>query len=71
MPLLHTLKIDSCPRLKELPDGLRFITSLKWLTFRQQLKETLSNYGLSVANRDFHGTQGVDDAVKLFDKMSY
>ncbi|CAG7895925.1 unnamed protein product, partial [Brassica rapa] len=28
MPLLHTLKIDSCPRLKELPDGLRFITSL-------------------------------------------
>nr|VDC92791.1 unnamed protein product [Brassica rapa] len=32
MPLLHTLKIDSCPKLKELPDGLRFITSLKSLT---------------------------------------
>ncbi|CDY70605.1 BnaAnng34310D [Brassica napus] len=68
MPLLHTLEIWDCPKLKELPDGLRFIISLK---IRQQLKETLSNYGLSVANRDFHGTQGVDDAVKLFDKMSY
>ncbi|KAG2301255.1 hypothetical protein Bca52824_029906 [Brassica carinata] len=32
MPLLHTLKIDSCPKLEELPDGLRFITSLKDLT---------------------------------------
>uniref|UniRef100_A0A0D2ZZV5 NB-ARC domain-containing protein n=1 Tax=Brassica oleracea var. oleracea TaxID=109376 RepID=A0A0D2ZZV5_BRAOL len=25
MPLLHSLWIDSCPKLKELPDGLRFI----------------------------------------------
>ncbi|WZY79448.1 hypothetical protein YC2023_025832 [Brassica napus] len=33
MPLLHTLEIESCPKLKELPDGLRFITSLKSLTF--------------------------------------
>ena len=32
MPLLHTLEIESCPKLKELPDGLRFITSLKSLT---------------------------------------
>ncbi|CAF2144704.1 unnamed protein product, partial [Brassica napus] len=32
MPLLHTLKIWDCPKLKELPDGLRFITSLKSLT---------------------------------------
>ncbi|KAJ4887867.1 Disease resistance protein (NBS class) family [Raphanus sativus] len=32
MPLLHTLNITFCPNLKELPDGLRFITSLKNLT---------------------------------------
>ncbi|KAF2564431.1 hypothetical protein F2Q70_00018767 [Brassica cretica] len=33
MPLLHTLTINSCLKLKELPDGLRFITSLKNLEF--------------------------------------
>ncbi|KAJ4887865.1 Disease resistance protein (NBS class) family [Raphanus sativus] len=32
MPLLHTLDIHYCPKLKELPDRLRFITSLKKLT---------------------------------------
>ncbi|KAJ4887863.1 Disease resistance protein (NBS class) family [Raphanus sativus] len=32
MPLLHTLDIWRCPKLKELPDGLPFITSLKSLT---------------------------------------
>ncbi|KAL1218253.1 putative disease resistance protein [Cardamine amara subsp. amara] len=31
MPLLHTLEIMYCQKLKELPDGLRFITSLKEL----------------------------------------
>ncbi|CAH8256442.1 unnamed protein product [Arabidopsis lyrata] len=31
MPLLHSLSIRSCYKLKELPDGLRFITSLKEL----------------------------------------
>ncbi|KAL1194375.1 putative disease resistance protein [Cardamine amara subsp. amara] len=29
MPLLHTLEIRNCQKLKELPDGLRFIYSLK------------------------------------------
>ncbi|XP_048604304.1 probable disease resistance protein At1g59620 isoform X2 [Brassica napus] len=32
MPLLHTLDIQNCRKLKEIPDGLRFITSLKCLT---------------------------------------
>ncbi|KAJ4887845.1 Disease resistance protein (NBS class) family [Raphanus sativus] len=31
MPILHTLQIGHCPKLKELPDGLRFITSLEKL----------------------------------------
>ncbi|XP_010511072.1 PREDICTED: probable disease resistance protein RXW24L [Camelina sativa] len=31
MPLLHTLRIHRCEMLKALPDGLRYITSLKIL----------------------------------------
>ncbi|RID76726.1 hypothetical protein BRARA_B03684 [Brassica rapa] len=48
MPLLHTLSIRSCPKLKELPDGLRFITSLESLTCRDMGKgweKKLSNGG--------------------------
>uniref|UniRef100_A0A0D3E5H8 Disease resistance N-terminal domain-containing protein n=1 Tax=Brassica oleracea var. oleracea TaxID=109376 RepID=A0A0D3E5H8_BRAOL len=33
MPLLHTLLIGYCPKLKELPDGLPFINSFKVLSF--------------------------------------
>lgn len=32
MPVLHTLSISHCDNLKELPDGLRFITSLMELS---------------------------------------
>ncbi|KAL9860487.1 putative P-loop containing nucleoside triphosphate hydrolase, leucine-rich repeat domain superfamily [Arabidopsis thaliana] len=39
MPRLHSLHIDYCKKLKELPDGLRFITSLKELTFDTREKE--------------------------------
>ncbi|KAL1190490.1 putative disease resistance protein [Cardamine amara subsp. amara] len=31
MPLLHILRVDNFHKLKEIPDGLRFITSLKEL----------------------------------------
>ncbi|CAA7024097.1 unnamed protein product [Microthlaspi erraticum] len=31
MPLLHILEINDCQMLKELPDGMIFITSLKQL----------------------------------------
>uniref|UniRef100_A0A1J3FXF3 Putative disease resistance protein n=2 Tax=Noccaea caerulescens TaxID=107243 RepID=A0A1J3FXF3_NOCCA len=47
MPLLHTLVI-SCKKLKELPDGMRFITSLKELrlySMGEQWKEKLSEGG--------------------------
>ncbi|KAG5412136.1 hypothetical protein IGI04_008455 [Brassica rapa subsp. trilocularis] len=86
MPLLHTLNIESCPKLKELPDGLRFITSLKSLTFYNMGKrweKRLANGGKDyykvqhipsvkfMANRDF--TSEIywhTDAVKLFDEVS-
>ncbi|KAL1197759.1 putative disease resistance protein [Cardamine amara subsp. amara] len=57
MPLLHTLSIWTCKKLKELPDGLRFITSLKELKiFRATLefKEKLSEGG-----EDFYKVQHI------------
>nr|QHZ07991.1 RPP7b [Arabidopsis thaliana] len=45
MPLLHTLYIDDCPNLKELPDGLRFIYSLKNLKVSKRWKKRLSEGG--------------------------
>ncbi|CAN6859060.1 unnamed protein product [Brassica oleracea] len=47
MPLLHTLEILDCPKLKELPDGLRFITSLKCFFYNmgKRWKKRLSEGG--------------------------
>ncbi|CAH8256473.1 unnamed protein product [Arabidopsis lyrata] len=45
LPLLHSLSIEWCVMLKELPDGLRFIYSLKDLTVGQIWKERLSEGG--------------------------
>nr|AGT37269.1 RPP7 [Arabidopsis thaliana]AGT37271.1 RPP7 [Arabidopsis thaliana] len=45
MPLLHTLYIGVCPNLKELPDGLRFIYSLKNLIVSKRWKKRLSEGG--------------------------
>ncbi|KAL0693670.1 hypothetical protein Bca4012_060850 [Brassica carinata] len=48
MPLLHSLVINKCKNLKELPDGLRFITSLKELrveNMREEWKKRLLEGG--------------------------
>ncbi|KAL0693527.1 hypothetical protein Bca4012_060707 [Brassica carinata] len=45
MPLLHTLGIHSCPRFKELPDGLRSITSLKSLKMEKGWEKRLFKGG--------------------------
>ncbi|EOA34487.1 hypothetical protein CARUB_v10022028mg [Capsella rubella] len=42
MPLLHTLYIWNCQKLKELPDGLRFIYSLKELCMDKEWVERLA-----------------------------
>lgn len=39
MPRLHTLHIEFCNTLKEIPDGLRFITSLKELVINTTERE--------------------------------
>ncbi|CAF2144692.1 unnamed protein product [Brassica napus] len=57
MPLLHTLEIDSCPKLKELPDGLGFITSLKSLTFYNMGKRWEKR--LSEGGEDYYKVQHI------------
>ncbi|CAL9238251.1 unnamed protein product, partial [Arabidopsis halleri] len=42
MPLLHTLSINRCRKLKELPDALQFIYSLKDLQLDMEWTERLS-----------------------------
>ncbi|KAL1198813.1 Disease resistance protein RPP8 [Cardamine amara subsp. amara] len=39
MPCLRSLTIDNCKKLKELPDGLKYITSLKELKIKGMKKE--------------------------------
>ncbi|CAN6850453.1 unnamed protein product [Brassica oleracea] len=57
MPLLHTVWIDYCPKLKELPDGLRFITSLKNLEFVDMAKGW--EKGLSERGKDYYKVQHI------------
>ncbi|CAH8256471.1 unnamed protein product [Arabidopsis lyrata] len=57
MPLLHTLTIRNCQKLKELPDGLRFLISLK------KLNITLGNWDfkkkLSKGGEDYYKVQHI------------
>ncbi|KAL1198828.1 putative disease resistance RPP8-like protein 4 [Cardamine amara subsp. amara] len=39
MPCLHSLTISNCKKLKEIPDGLKYITSLKELKIKGMKKE--------------------------------
>ena len=57
MPLLHTLRIDDCRKLKELPDGLRFITSLKNLEFVDMAKGWEKR--LSEGGKDYYKVQHI------------
>ncbi|XP_010449522.1 PREDICTED: probable disease resistance protein At1g59620 isoform X2 [Camelina sativa] len=57
MPFLHTLTIRNCQKLKELPDGLRFIISMK------KLNITLGNWDfkrkLSKGGEDYNKIQHI------------
>ncbi|XP_010511059.1 PREDICTED: probable disease resistance protein RF45 [Camelina sativa] len=54
MPFLHSLRISRCQKLKELPDGMRFITSLKNLSMDEKWKKRLSEEG-----KDYYKVQHV------------
>ncbi|KAF8048268.1 hypothetical protein N665_2583s0003 [Sinapis alba] len=63
MPLLHTLKVDSCPKLKEIPDGLQFITSLEYLSVRFMREEWKKR--LSEGGEDYYKVQHIP-CVKFY-----
>ncbi|CAN7004315.1 unnamed protein product [Brassica oleracea var. botrytis] len=63
MPLLHTLIIYYCPKLKELPDGLRFITSLKCLVFYNIGKRWEKR--LSKGGKDYYKVQHIPSVTIL------
>jgi len=44
MPCLLTLVINNCKKLKELPDGLKYITSLKELEIKRMKREWPRNW---------------------------
>ncbi|XP_056867279.1 probable disease resistance protein At1g58602 [Raphanus sativus] len=45
MPLLHTLDVSYCAKLKEVPNGIQFLTSLKYLCMGEEWKQSLSEGG--------------------------
>ncbi|KAJ0265912.1 putative disease resistance protein [Hirschfeldia incana] len=57
MPLLHSLFIYQCKKLKELPDGLRFITSLESLRVGNMGKKWKKR--LSEGGEDYHKVQHI------------
>ncbi|KAF8116723.1 hypothetical protein N665_0015s0094 [Sinapis alba] len=57
MPLLHTLSISCCEKLKELPDGLQFITSLKELSVGRMGEEWKKR--LLEGGEDYHKVQHI------------
>ncbi|XP_056842976.1 probable disease resistance protein At1g59620 [Raphanus sativus] len=61
MPLLHNLKIGYCPKLKELPDGLRFITSLKSLILFEMANEQKKR--LSKGGEDYYKVQHIPSVI--------
>ncbi|KAG2302534.1 hypothetical protein Bca52824_031185 [Brassica carinata] len=57
MPLLRTLTIWDCQKLKELPDGLRFITSLEYLRVQRMGKKWKKR--LSEGGEDYYKVKHV------------
>lgn len=57
MPCLHTLTISGCTKLKELPDGLRYITSFKELTIVKMNREWYEK--LSERGEDYYKVQRI------------
>lgn len=54
MPLLYSLSILDCEELKELPDGLRFIYSLKLVKLGTEWKKKFS-----VGGEDYYKVQHI------------
>ncbi|KAG7533414.1 P-loop containing nucleoside triphosphate hydrolase [Arabidopsis thaliana x Arabidopsis arenosa] len=59
MPCLRTLTINDCKKLKELPDGLKYITSLKELNIKRMKREWKEK--LVPGGEDFYKVQHIPD----------
>ncbi|EFH40171.1 viral resistance protein [Arabidopsis lyrata subsp. lyrata] len=59
MPCLRTLNILDCKKLKELPDGLKYMTSLKELKIRGMKREW--NEKLIPGGEDYYKVQHIPD----------
>ncbi|CAA0408479.1 unnamed protein product [Arabidopsis thaliana] len=59
MPCLRTLTIIDCKKLKELPDGLKYITSLKELKIREMKREWKEK--LVPGGEDYYKVQHIPD----------
>ncbi|CAH2047441.1 unnamed protein product [Thlaspi arvense] len=66
MPLLHSLEIWSCKKLKEVPEGLRFITSLKDLSCHGMGEEW--KVRLSEGGEDYYKVQRIP-SVRYVEKV--
>ncbi|RZB98675.1 putative disease resistance RPP8-like protein 4 [Glycine soja] len=63
MPNLYRLSISDCNNLKTVPDGLKFITSLRELEIRWMPKSFKTRLG--TAGEDYHKVQHVPSIVFL------
>lgn len=63
MPNLHRLSISDCNNLKTVPDGLKFIASLRELEIRWMPKSFKTRLG--TAGEDYHKVQHVPSIVFL------
>lgn len=59
MPCLRTLTIEKCQKLKELPDGLKYITCLKELKIRRMNKEWTKK--LEPGGQNYYKVQHIPD----------
>jgi len=59
MPCLRTLTIHDCKKLKELPDGLKYIKSLKELKIREMKREWKEK--LVPGGEDYYKVQHIPD----------
>ncbi|KAF8081474.1 hypothetical protein N665_0884s0003 [Sinapis alba] len=63
MPLLHTLAILDCPKLKEFPDGVKYITSLKDLSIAFMGSEWKRR--LSQGGEDYYKVQHISVTYEI------
>ncbi|KAL5167440.1 putative disease resistance protein [Glycine soja] len=68
MPNLYRLSISDCNNLKTVPDGLKFITTLRELEIRWMPKSFKTRLG--TAGEDYHKVQHVPSIISVIEAIS-